>query len=202
MLRVVWAVSLFLSTCSLLLGQANTGTILGRVTDPSGAVVPGAKITARNEQTGTSKEYMTSSSGDYIVSYLIPGSYDVTAKVPSFKRAVRSGVTVEVDQKALVNFTLEVGTVNESVEVKAEAPLVQSQSVEQSQVITQKVMQELPLDIRDYGQLASLQAWQRDRDWWAGQQLRRRQPASHGRGGACERAGSGCQQLATGWSQQ
>jgi hypothetical protein len=141
-----------------MFAQANSGTILGRVTDPTGAAVPGAKITVKNEQTGATKEYTTDPSGNYTVSYLIPGTYDVTAEMASFKRAVRSGVTVEVDQKGVVNFALEVGTVNESVEVKAEAPLVESQSVEQSQVITQKQMQELPLDIRDYGQLASLQA--------------------------------------------
>jgi hypothetical protein len=154
-----WMTLFLLAACQCnMFGQANTGTILGRVTDPSGATVAGVKITAKNEQTGTIKEYTTGLSGDYIVSYLIPGNYDVIAEVVSFKRAVRSGVTVEVDQKAVVNFALEVGAVNESVEVKAEAPLIQSQSVEQSQVITQKAMQELPLDIRDYGQLASLQA--------------------------------------------
>ena len=142
----------------MMFGQANSGTILGRITDPTGAAVPGVKITVKNEQTGTIKEYTTDPSGNYLVSYLIPGNYDVTAEAINFKRAVRTGVTVEVDAKAVVNLTLEVGTVSESVEVQAEAPLVESQSVEQSQVITQKLMQELPLDIRDYGQLASLQA--------------------------------------------
>jgi len=124
-----WTTTFLLAACQCtLFAQANTGTILGRVTDPTGAAVPGVKITAKNAQTGTTKEYTTDPLGNYIVSYLIPGNYDVTAEVASFKRAVRSGVTVEVDQKAVVNFALEVGAVNESVEVKAEAPLVESHS--------------------------------------------------------------------------
>ena len=154
-----WKTLFLLAACpSITFAQANTGTILGRVTDPTGAAVPNVKITVKNEQTAATKEYTTDASGNYVVSYLIPGNYDVTAEAASFKRAVQIGVTVQVDQKAVVNLALEVGTVNESVEVNAEAPLVQSQTVEQSQVITQKSMQELPLDIRDYGQLASLQA--------------------------------------------
>lgn len=152
------AVVVFAVGQSTIFAQANSGTILGRVTDPSGAVVPGAKVVATNEQTGVTKEYTTDSSGNYVISYLIPGNYDVSAEKTSFKRSVHSGLTLEVDQKAVVNLTLEVGSVNESIEVTAQAPLVQSQSVDQSQVITQKQMQELPLDIRDYGQLASLQA--------------------------------------------
>jgi hypothetical protein len=154
-----WATSFLLAACqSTMYAQANAGTILGRVTDPAGAVVPGVKITVKNAQTGATKEYTTDTSGNYTVSYLIPGTYDVSAEAPSFKLAVRTGVTVEVDQKAVVNLTLEVGAVTEKVEVNAEAPLVQTQNVEQSEVITTKQMQELPLDIRDYGQLASLQA--------------------------------------------
>ena len=154
-----WIMSFIIIACPCtIFAQANTGMILGRVTDPTGADVPGVKITVKNEQTGTTKENTTDSSGNYVVSYLIPGNYNVTAEVASFKRGVRSGVTVEVDQKAVVNFALEVGAVSESVEVKAEAPLIESQSAEQSQVVTQKQMQELPLDVRDYGQLASLQA--------------------------------------------
>jgi hypothetical protein len=148
----------FLTTACTLFGQANTGTILGRVTDPTGAAVPGVKITVRNQGTGVTKEYTTDASGNYVVSYLIPGSYEVTAEAANFKREVQTGITVEVDQKAVVNLTLQVGAVSEKVEVNAQATLVQTENVEQSEVINTKQMQELPLDIRDYGQLATLQA--------------------------------------------
>src|SRR5947209_1828023 len=124
-------VVLFVVGQSTMLGQANSGVVLGRVTDPSGAVVPDAKIVATNQQTGVTKEYTTDSSGNYVISYLIPGNYDVSAEKTSFKRSIRTGVILEVDQKAVVNFTLEVGSVNESIEVTAQAPLVQSQSVDQ-----------------------------------------------------------------------
>jgi hypothetical protein len=167
----------FLTTACTLFGQANTGTILGRVTDPTGAAVPGVKITTQNQQTGVTKEYTTDASGNYVISYLIPGNYEVTAEAANFKREVRTGITVEVDQKAVVNITLQVGAVSEKVEVNGEAALVQTETAEQSEVINTKQMQELPLDIRDYGQLAT----------------QRRQPAGDGRRGNRERPDAGCQ---------
>lgn len=79
-----------LTVCySKLFAQANAGTILGRVTDSSGAVVPGVRIAVTNEQTGATKEYTSDSSGNYVLSYLIPGTYDVAAERVSFKRSVR-----------------------------------------------------------------------------------------------------------------
>ncbi|MBV9679682.1 MAG: carboxypeptidase regulatory-like domain-containing protein, partial [Acidobacteriaceae bacterium] len=137
--------------------QANTGTILGTVSDSSGATVPGCRITVQNQNTGTIKQFTTDSDGSYRISYLLPGVYDVTAEAPSFKKAVQTGIILEVDQKVAANFSLVLGEVTESVHVVGQAPQLQTQSVEQSQVITQKQMQELPLLIRDFGQLATLQ---------------------------------------------
>ncbi|MBV8707453.1 MAG: TonB-dependent receptor [Acidobacteriaceae bacterium] len=137
--------------------QANTGTILGTVSDSSGATVPGCRITVQNQNTGTIKQFTTDSDGSYRISYLLPGVYDVTAEAPSFKKAVQTGIILEVDQKVAANFSLVLGEVTESVHVVSQAPQLQTQSVEQSQVITQKQMQELPLLIRDFGQLATLQ---------------------------------------------
>jgi len=161
-LRIAYRIVLILfglaaATLQLSFGQANTGTILGSVVDPSNAPVPGCKITVKDLQAGTSKEFTTNSNGNYVVSYLLPGRYQVSAEAPSFRRAVQQEVILNVDQKAEVNFKLEVGAVSETVEVNATAPLLQTQSVEQAQVITTKQMQELPLDVRDFGQLATLQ---------------------------------------------
>ena len=138
-------------------GQANTGIILGTITDTTGAFVPDCKVTVTNVGTGVSKEFVTDATGNFRVSYLIPGTYQVTAEVTGFKRAIQTGITLQVDQKAAVNLTLEVGAVSETVEVSAQAPLLQTQSVEQGQVITRKLLEELPLNIRDYAQLATLQ---------------------------------------------
>ena len=121
------------------------------VTDSSGAVVPNCKISARNEGTGVVKETTTDVSGNYRVSYLLPGLYQISAEAPNFKRAVQSDVTLDVDHQALVKFTLEVGAVTEKIEVAATTPLLQTQSAEQSQVITEKQMRELPIDVRDFG---------------------------------------------------
>jgi hypothetical protein len=156
--KLLPAIFLYVIFSPAAFSQANTGTIVGTVTDSSGAVVPNCKIVARNEGTGVVKEATTDVSGNYRVSYLLPGSYEVSAEAPNFKRAVQSGLTLNVGHQALVKFTLELGAVTEKVEVAATTPLLQTQSAEQSQVITEKQMRELPIDVRDFGQFASLQA--------------------------------------------
>lgn len=150
-------IPLLSSMTSLAYGQANTGTILGTITDPGGATVENVKISVKNTATGIIKEAVTDSEGNYRIPYLIPGSYEVTAEAPNFKRAIQPVIELQVDQKARIDFALQVGDVNETVQVATEVPLLQTQSIEQSQVITTKQMQELPLNIRDFGQLASLQ---------------------------------------------
>ena len=153
LLAFCWCLILFSPSAY---GQANTGTILGTVTDPSGAVVPGAMVTATNVATGISKEFETNADGSYRIGYLIPGTYEVSVELTGFKRSVETRVP-QVDDKALVNLTLEVGAVTESVDVTSAAPLLQTQSVEAAQVIPRKWMDELPLDTRDFAQLAILQ---------------------------------------------
>ena len=156
--RVALAILLSLASAFVAFPQANTGTVVGTVTDSSGAAVPNCRIVARNQATGVTKETTTDPSGNYRISYLLPGAYEVSAEAPNFKRAVQSGLTLDVDQRALASFTLQIGAVSEKVEVAATAPLLQTQSVEQSQTITEKQMRELPIDVRDFGQFASLQA--------------------------------------------
>ena len=156
-LKTVLVVSLTIFGPSFVLGQANTGSIVGTVSDPSGGFVPGCRITARNQNTGVSKEFTTDANGNYRISYLLPGTYDVTVEAASFKMSVQRGLIVEVDQQLAANFTLQLGQVSETVQVSGQAPQLQTQSVEQSQVITQKQMQELPLLTRDFAQLATLQ---------------------------------------------
>ncbi|MGA8596269.1 MAG: TonB-dependent receptor [Bryobacteraceae bacterium] len=156
-LRLALLFVLSLCTATLSYSQANTGRILGTVVDPSGAPVAGCRITVKELQTGVVKESKTDATGNYAVSYLLPGRYEVAAEAPSFRRSVEPDVNLNVDQKAEVDFHLVVGAVSETVEVTAAAPLLQTQSVEQGQVISEKQMQELPLNVRDFGQLATLQ---------------------------------------------
>ncbi|MFZ0591765.1 MAG: carboxypeptidase-like regulatory domain-containing protein [Bryobacteraceae bacterium] len=129
-LRLALLFVLSLCTAALSFGQANTGRILGTVVDPSGAPVAGCRITVKELQTGVVKESKTDATGNYAVSYLLPGRYEVAAEAPSFRRSVEPDVNLNVDQKAEVDFHLVVGAVSETVEVTAAAPLLQTQSVE------------------------------------------------------------------------
>ena len=154
----------FLCTVILVLGiapsrvfaQMNTGTILGTVVDPSGAAVPGAKITITNTGTQITQTLVTDNSGSFYVPTLIPGDYDVTAEKEGFQKVIRSGITLQIDQKARVDMTLQVGAVTQTVEVNAQAPLVQTASSEHSEVITSDQIVSLPMNDRNFSQLVAL----------------------------------------------
>ena len=116
-LRLAFVFVLLLCINRPSFGQANTGTILGSVVDPSGAPVPDCKITVKELQTGVVKESKTDATGNYVVSYLLPGRYEVSAEAPSFRRSVEPEISLNVDQKAQVTFHLVVGAVSETVQV-------------------------------------------------------------------------------------
>lgn len=149
--------SIFLVFLSLPV-LAQTGQIGGRVLDPSGAPVPAAQIKIRNTANGAERKVATASEGLYLLPLLSPGTYDVSASVPGFKSALRSGVELAVDQKTQVDFTLEVGTVSERVEVTAAAAQLNTTEASQGQVIDNKRVVELPINGRYYGDLALLSA--------------------------------------------
>lgn len=111
---------------------------MGKVTDPSGAAVPGAQVTITNLGTKIVKTFATDGNGNYIVSYLLPGSYEVTAEKAGFKKSTQTGITLQVDQKARVDLALQLGEVSESVSVTAEAAQVKTESSESAQVINSK----------------------------------------------------------------
>lgn len=143
------------SVCSLV-AQVTTGTILGTVKDNTGAVVTGAVITITEASKGTSQRLETDESGSYIAPFLIPGAYTVSAEHAGFKRELRSGITLEVDQKARVDFELSVGAVSETVTVSEAAPLVSTESAELGAVIAERAIHELPLNGRNFAQLVYL----------------------------------------------
>src|SRR4029079_15495661 len=106
--------------------QAVTGTLLGSVTDSQGAGVPGATVTATETQTNISRTAVTNSSGHYIFTNVKNGIYRVAADLSGFKRVARDGVPVKVNSTVRIDFTLEVGTMSESVEVVQTTPLLQT----------------------------------------------------------------------------
>lgn len=135
---------------------AQSAQITGRVTDPSGAVVSGAEISVSNVETKLQKVSVTNEVGIYVVPFLTPGTYTMKVTQQGFKSITRPDTKLEVDQVARIDFTLEVGDTTESVTVSESAPLIQSESGSIGQVVGHKKVVDLPLNGRDFTQLATL----------------------------------------------
>lgn len=136
--------------------QYDTSTVLGTVTDPTGATVLGAKITLENVQTGVRQTSPTDGSGNFTFLNLRIGSYRVSAEAQGFKQAISGIFTLTVNARQRVNLTLEVGEVTQSVEVTSAAALLESDSSDRGQVINRAAIVNLPLNGRAYADLALL----------------------------------------------
>ncbi|MBI1790715.1 MAG: carboxypeptidase regulatory-like domain-containing protein [Acidobacteria bacterium] len=128
--------------------QQGRGTILGTVTDSSGAAVAGARVGITHIATNVTFQTLTNQEGFYSSPPLNVGSYTVTAEQQGFKKAVRSGIVLEVDQRPAINMTLEVGAVTEQIEVMAVAALVETTTGALGKVVENRRVQELPLNGR------------------------------------------------------
>jgi hypothetical protein len=138
-------------------GGAN-GTILGTVTDNSGAVVANAGVDITNIATNVTNHTQTTSSGDYTVPFLPPGSYRVTVQAPGFQKAVTDNVTLVVAQQARVNVSMRPGTVSESVEVQASAVALDTDTAAVTQTVTPTQIEQLPVENRNFVSLLFLGA--------------------------------------------
>jgi hypothetical protein len=136
--------------------QFESATVTGVVTDPANAVVSGAEIRAINEATNIESATTTDNEGRFALTNLRPGSYRVTATAKGFKEAVSPGVVLQVNQAARLDMQLTVGNVTEQVTVNAEPPLLETETASRGAVIDHTKMIELPLNGRDYNQLALL----------------------------------------------
>ena len=141
-----------------LRAQVDTGSITGTVTDSSGAVVPGAKITLTNEGTAASLATTTGSDGSYRFSPVRIGNYKIEVAAQGFKTVTEVHVAVNVSSNVTRNFGLQTGAVSETVEVTSTAPLLQSQDASVGQVVDQKNVNDLPLNGRNFTFLAQLAA--------------------------------------------
>ena len=137
---------------------AQTATLSGRVTDSTGAVVPATRITVVNEATAAERQVQTNESGLYNVPLLPPGQYRVLVEQDGFKPINRTGIVLEVDQNAEVNFALEIGDVVDQIEVRADALQLNTVDASRGQVIENKRIVDMPLNGRNYNQLALLSA--------------------------------------------
>jgi hypothetical protein len=139
-----------------LLAIGPTGSIVGTVSDPSGAVVPKARVTVRNQETNATRDVETNGFGDYTVSLLSPGRYRVSAEKTGFRRSVYSGVNLDVDQAERVDFSLQIGALNEEITVADAPPIIQTDTSTLGQVIDPRQMRELPLNERNFLSFALL----------------------------------------------
>jgi Carboxypeptidase regulatory-like domain/TonB dependent receptor len=146
---------LFVSSSSLQ-AQTQTGTITGTVTDSTGAVLVGSTVTITNEGTDVGQTTTTDAQGRYLVPLLPIGSYDVQAKLSGFQTVVHKGITVAVGATPVVDFSLPVGKVSETVTVAGEVSQVQTQSATVSSLVTSTQIEQLPLNGRNYTQLLEL----------------------------------------------
>jgi len=139
-----------------LYAQTSSGTILGVVRDAQATVVPNATVTVTNVATNISKSFTTGDDGAYVVPFLEPGEYSVSAEATGFKKTTRAGIIVRVGDKLTVDLGLEVGAITEQVRVESAAPLVDFTNTTLGQVIENRRIQELPLNGRDAFSLAGL----------------------------------------------
>lgn len=152
-LRVAVAVFFF---CGIAISQTITGTITGTVTDSSGAAVPNATVVATNAATNGRTTTTTTDSGVYSLLFLPVGEYTVSAEAQGFKRANSSSLRLEVNQTARLDIQLQLGAVNETVEVTASAPVIQTESASTGDTISSAVSTAIPLRGRNFAQLTLL----------------------------------------------
>ena len=167
----IWLVLLGLFTILLELGsgtpmwaQANyTAQLTGVVSDSSGAVIPGVKVTLTEESTNLGVTRETDSRGIYVFTGLRPSTYKIRVEVPQFASQERNGVVLAVSQQATIDFTLTPGTVAESVTVSGQAPLLDTGSASLGTDVTNEYVRDIPLPDRSFFGLGISHRW-RDRN--------------------------------------
>src|ERR1017187_5451660 len=145
MLSPVRLFTAFLVLSITAFAQSDRGTITGTISDPGGAVVAAAQIEARNLSTGLTYQSASTATGNYTVTELPVGQYEISVTVPGFKKYVRQGLVVQAAQTYRVDIALEVGAQTESVTVTAEAPLLKTESGELSHNLSGETLDTLPI---------------------------------------------------------
>ncbi|HEV2326676.1 MAG TPA: TonB-dependent receptor [Terracidiphilus sp.] len=155
---VIVTILLVLSSPALI-AQVDQGTITGTITDPSGAVVPNAKVTLTQVETGLVLQGSTNHAGIYVFSPIKIGQYTVTATAPGFQTITQTGLTLNVNQSLVANLRLRPGEVTQTITVQAgAAELLQKEDASTGQVMSSKVINETPLAMRNYVFIAQLAA--------------------------------------------
>jgi outer membrane receptor protein involved in Fe transport len=138
--------------------QNAQGTILGHITDPSGIPVSGAKVTIQNASTNVAQSASTNDLGDYVFVNVQPGTYDIHAEAPGFRTARGEGLILEVEHTLRQDFSFAIGPVTETVSVRSDAQMAETDNAALGSVIPQTILEELPINGRDFTNLLRLQA--------------------------------------------
>ncbi|MFT4111320.1 carboxypeptidase regulatory-like domain-containing protein [Silvibacterium sp.] len=139
-------------------GQSAQGTILGHVTDPSGAMVPGATVTLTNEDTHLTQTTKSSGVGDYVFVNITPGTYDVSVERDGFQTSEATGLILNVDATLRQNFAMAVGSQAQQVTVSSDMQMLQTDNASLGTVVGSKLISDLPIIGRDFTNLLKLQA--------------------------------------------
>ena len=150
--------SLLCLTPAAARAQVTTADLVGTIRDATGGVVPGVTVSVTNEATGVTRSATTGEGGTYSFTALPPGLYKLTAELSGFRKVERTGVALQVNQRAQIDMVLEVGLLTETVKIEGTPPLLESQSSVLGTVIQEQQVQELPLNGRNFVQLATLTA--------------------------------------------
>ncbi|MHB1023792.1 MAG: TonB-dependent receptor [Acidobacteriaceae bacterium] len=142
----------------LAIAQVDTGGITGTVKDSTGAVVPGIKITLKNDATGIVTSTTSTSTGTYSLTGIMPGTYTLQGEMSGFQKFIDKGLQVHVQQTMTVDIPLVTGNVKQQVTVTAAAPLLQAENAAVGQTVTSETVNDLPLQSRDWASLAQLAA--------------------------------------------
>jgi hypothetical protein len=137
--------------------QVAGATLTGTVKDPSGAVVPSAQVAITDVATGVTRTVASGGAGLYTAPNLLPGSYEVRVTATGFTTTVQKGITLTVGAQQVLDFTMQVGQMNQTVEITTEAPTVELTSSELSATVNSTTVRELPLNGRSWTDLTNLQ---------------------------------------------
>jgi outer membrane receptor protein involved in Fe transport len=156
MMKLIQIITLFAATAASAVAQTSSASVVGRVTDPTGAVVPGVSIRITNLDTNITQQVPSSHIGDYTVPYLNPGRYSLEATLDGFRTHKQPEFTLEVDQVLRIDISLALGAATESVTVTDVPAVLNTESSARGEVTTKEEIAEIPLDGRNFADLAYL----------------------------------------------
>ena len=140
-----WIVLCVCLATTAMFGQTSTGSISGAITDPNGSVIPGAKVEAKHIESGRTFQAVATEAGIYVLPSLPVGGYSLTVEQPGFKKAVQGGIEVRVAIRLSLDIKLQIGDLAQSVEVKAEVPLLETSTPQRGQNLSPKMLSSLPI---------------------------------------------------------